>query len=73
MNLKIECLYIGISLMYSRDNSKLMYIYRSVQVDELQEQHEELERRYRSTEDEVSCMWCPRCGVCVFLVSMWWY
>ena len=50
-----------------------MYINRLVQVEEyfeLQEQHKELQRRYTSTEDEVSCMWCPRCGLCIFLVNV---
>ena len=43
-----------------------MYIHRLAQLSES-------EARRRLTEYKVSCMWCLRCGVCIFLVSLWWY
>ena len=41
-----------------------MYISRLAQLGESEE-------RRRCTEGKVSCKWCLRCGVCIFLVSMW--
>ena len=49
-----------------------VWMYAHTYISRLAELIESKER-YRRTEDEVSCTWCPRCGVCIFLVSMWWY